>query len=87
MPTSVALGEHYEAFVKEQLKSGRYNNASEVIRAGLRLLEELEKVNAARLAELRRLIKEGLESGEPRPAEEVFARLKSRIEAKRKARP
>jgi antitoxin ParD1/3/4 len=37
---NVALGKHYEEYVKKQLESGRYNNASEVIRAGLRLLED-----------------------------------------------
>ncbi len=39
---NVALGNYYEDFVKKQLDSGRYNNASEVIRAGLRLLEDHE---------------------------------------------
>lgn len=39
---NVALGNHYEEFVKKQLESGRYNNASEVVRAGLRLLEDRE---------------------------------------------
>lgn len=39
---NVALGNHYEEFVKKQLDSGRYNNASEVVRAGLRLLEDHE---------------------------------------------
>ena len=81
MPTSVALGEHFESFVKEQLSSGRYNNASEIVRAGLRLLEDLEKINAARLVELRKAIKEGLESGPGRPAEEVFARLEAKYRA------
>ena len=81
MPTSVALGEHFEAFVKRQLDSGRYNNASEVIRAGLRLLEDLEKINAERLAELRKAIQEGLDSGPPIPAEKVFARLKAKYRA------
>jgi antitoxin ParD1/3/4 len=40
--TSIALNEHYEQFIKKQLESGRYNNASEVVRAGLRLLEDYE---------------------------------------------
>ncbi|QRM44944.1 type II toxin-antitoxin system ParD family antitoxin [Rhizobium sp. BG4] len=40
--TSIALSEHYERFIKKQLESGRYNNASEVVRAGLRLLEDYE---------------------------------------------
>ncbi|MCQ1780722.1 type II toxin-antitoxin system ParD family antitoxin [Neorhizobium galegae] len=39
---NVALGDHYEEFVQRQLESGRYNNASEVVRAGLRLLEDFE---------------------------------------------
>ncbi|TIX91740.1 type II toxin-antitoxin system ParD family antitoxin [Rhizobium sp. P44RR-XXIV] len=40
---SFALNEHYEKFIKKQLQSGRYNNASEVVRAGLRLLEDQEE--------------------------------------------
>ena len=39
MPTSVALGNHFETFIREQLQSGRFNDASEVVRAGLRLLD------------------------------------------------
>lgn len=42
MPKSVALGAHLEKFVTDQVKRGRYNNESEVVRAGLRLLEEHE---------------------------------------------
>jgi antitoxin ParD1/3/4 len=41
---SFALNEHYEKFIKKQLESGRYNNASEVVRAGLRMLEDHEEV-------------------------------------------
>jgi len=39
---SIALSEHYEKFIRQQLESGRYNNASEVVRAGLRMLEDFE---------------------------------------------
>ena len=37
-----ALNDHYESFIRKQLESGRYNNASEVVRAGLRMLEDFE---------------------------------------------
>jgi antitoxin ParD1/3/4 len=57
--TSIALNEHFTDFVREQVAAGRYVNASEVIRAGLRLLEERE----AKLRALRQAIDEGLESG------------------------
>lgn len=57
--TSITLGQHFDAFISEQLKSGRYSSTSEVVRAGLRLLEESE----ARLTTLRKLLKEGEDSG------------------------
>jgi len=59
--TSVALGDHFTAFAAQQVASGRYGAVSEVIRAGLRLLEDEEQ----RLAELRAAIREGDDSGEP----------------------
>jgi antitoxin ParD1/3/4 len=49
--TNVALGNHYEEFVKKQLESGRYNNASEVVRAGLRMLEDYEETRERWLRE------------------------------------
>ena len=43
MPTSYTLGRHFETFVQTQLASGRYNNASEVVRDALRLMEDRER--------------------------------------------
>ena len=57
--TSVALGSHFEDFIQASVQSGRYNNASEVIRSGLRLLEDQEQKKAV----LRSAIEEGLNSG------------------------
>ena len=57
--TSVALGTYFENFVRTKVEQGRYNNASEVIRAGLRLLEENER----HLQELRMAIADGMNSG------------------------
>ncbi len=52
--TSVTIGTHFEAFIAEQLKEDRYGSASEVVRAGLRLLEaqefQLEQLRAALIA-------------------------------------
>ena len=57
--TSVSLGDHFEGFVEHRISEGRYKNASEVIRAGLRLLEDEEN----RIVALRLAIKEGVDSG------------------------
>ena len=58
--TSVALGSYFDDFIKSKIAQGRYNNASEVVRAGLRLLEE----NENRFMELKAAIEEGSGSGE-----------------------
>ena len=57
--TSIALGERYEDFIQEIVSEGRYKNASEVIRAGLRLLETQEQKFIA----LQQAINEGIDSG------------------------
>lgn len=57
--TSVSLGTHFESFIEESVTKGRYQNTSEVIRAGLRLLEEEEN----RFMQLRNAIDEGFDSG------------------------
>lgn len=57
--TSISLGNYFEKFVQSHLTTGRYNNASEMIRAGLRLLEEEEN----KIIALKNAIQEGVESG------------------------
>jgi len=57
--TSIALGDHFSGFVNQQLSLGRYGTASEVIRAGLRILEEHEAKHQA----LQQAITAGLASG------------------------
>jgi antitoxin ParD1/3/4 len=57
--TSVSLGDHFEDFVDAKISTGRFKNASEVIRAGLRLLEEEE----TKIIRLKNAISEGIESG------------------------
>ena len=56
--TSISLGEHFDSFIAEQLESGRYASTSEVVRAGLRLLEEEE----TRFVTLRQMLKAGEQS-------------------------
>lgn len=61
--TSFAVGEHFAEFIHEQVESGRYASASEVVRAGLRLLQvEEEKIRA-----LREALIEGERSGRAGP--------------------
>lgn len=78
MPTSVALSPHFEAFIRQQVESGRFNNASEVVRAGLRLLEEREAEQAAKLQALREAVTVGLASGPDLSEDEVFDRLEAK---------
>ena len=56
--TSITLGNHFDDFVKSSISAGRYKNVSEVVRAGLRLLEEEE----SKVIALKNAIEEGLNS-------------------------
>ena len=78
MPSSYTIGDHFENFVKEQLDGGRYASASEVIRDGLRLLEEEQQRRQAAIDGLRGEIEKGRRSGKPKPAAEVLDRLEAK---------
>lgn len=86
MASSVNLGEQLEAFITEAVRNGRYGSRSEVLREGVRLVQERE----AKWARFEAEIQKGIDSadrGELIPAEEVFDRLerKYRTMAKRDA--
>ena len=73
---NVSLGEHFEVFVSQQIAQGRFQNASEVVRAGLRLLEDYELTRSERAALLARQINQAFdERGADKPASDVFAQL------------
>ena len=83
MPSSYTLGEHFEAFVKQLVESGRYASVSEVMRDALRLLEEQEQLYQIRLEALREEIRKGLESGDAGPwdVEDIKAEGRRRLAA------
>lgn len=74
--TSITLGSYFDQFIQGVLKEGRYKNASEVVRAGLRLLEEEEQ----KIIALRHAIEEGINSGlaEEFDSEEHLKMLKAK---------
>lgn len=77
MATSYSIGKHFEDMIQSLIESGRYSTASEILRDGLRLIEEREERRKAKLEALRAEIQKGFDSG---PAEEVgdmFARIKA----------
>lgn len=80
MAISADLGPNLEAVVEDLVKNGRYNSKSEVLREGVRLVQERE----AELAELNASLDRGIadiKAGRTRPAEEVFAELRAKYEA------
>ena len=80
---NVHLGERFENFIAEVIREGRYQNASEVVRAGLRLLEDREAERKENYERLKAEIKSAIE--DPRPShssDEVFDRLEERYRAR-----
>ena len=88
---NVSLGNKWEKFVDKKVSSGDYQTASEVLREGLRLLEErdlLKRISVSSMAELEQKLMEGaasLDRGEAVEGEEAFKRVRQRIKD-RKAR-
>jgi antitoxin ParD1/3/4 len=74
--TSVSLGTHFASFIDTQVQGGRYGTATDVVRAGLRLLEEHE----AKVKALQDALRAGLESGEPRTfdSDAFLARMRAK---------
>ncbi len=81
MPSSYAIGDHFENLIKTLLASGRYASASEVVRDGLRLLEAREQARAQQTERVRKEIARSVNSGPGKMAEEVFDRLIAKYEA------
>ena len=77
MPTrNVNLTPELDSFILERVESGRFENASEVVRSALRLLAQEERENEEKLKALRQAIQEGLDSGIAEPG--VFDRIREK---------
>ena len=91
MPTSIALTPHFESLTRQLVASGRYNNVSEVVRDGLRLLESRAREEAAKLVALRGAAKLGFDAIErdehlALQSDRDITRLVKRAGAKAKAK-
>ncbi len=83
---NVSLGPHFEQFVAKQIDDGRFQNASEVVRAGLRLLEDQEVSRAERRARLAQGVQNAFDESAPDlTLASVFEQIEERAEADRLA--
>jgi antitoxin ParD1/3/4 len=73
-------------FAEELVSSGRFASVEDVVQEALRLLKDQEEAPMPDLETLRRLWREGVESGDPIPADEVFDELEAKYEAMARAR-
>ncbi|PZN73405.1 MAG: type II toxin-antitoxin system ParD family antitoxin [Candidatus Methylumidiphilus alinenensis] len=80
MPSSYAVGDHFEQFISQQVETGRYASASELVREALRLLETRERLREIEIEEYREKIRAGMQSGSSIPADEVFNRLEAKYQ-------
>lgn len=76
--TSVTIGDHFAEFIATQVSTGRYGSTSDVVRAGLRMLEDHE----AKVRALEQALIEGEESGEPQPFDFDEFKARKRMEFK-----
>jgi antitoxin ParD1/3/4 len=93
MASSYSLGSHLEGFIQAQIASGRYGNASEVVRAALRMLEEHEEgrplramLREEKIEWLKAEIQKGVDSGEPIDGDKVFAEARAYVKARQAER-
>jgi len=83
---NVSLSSEIEKFIESQVESGKYPSAEEVIVAGIRLLEERERIYKGRFEELKREIMLGVEAsqrGEVVDGETVFSQLQQKLQQRR----
>jgi antitoxin ParD1/3/4 len=85
MPSSFAIGEHFEKLIDRLVESGRYNSRSEVVREGLRVLEDREDSRNRAMQQLEAAFQEGIASGDYKSLEETFAEVRAELDTLVKA--
>jgi antitoxin ParD1/3/4 len=79
MPSSFALGDHFEKLIDRLVESGRYNSRSEVVREGLRILENKEEERRIAMEKFGDFVEEGIASGGYKPIEDIFDEIDHRL--------